>query len=229
MRRRTLLISAATISAGIVAPALQPRKTYTDVVGQPPKLDTLIPSQFHDWTVDEQFTGIVSPDLQAAIESTYSQSLNRTYKNHAKDSIMLALGYGDTQTRVAQVHKPEVCYAAQGFKITDAHTDSISFNGFQIPVMRLIGAKAGRIEPVTYWIRSGEKIVRGWAEQNIARIYAGLHGYIPDGLLFRTSELSDDPVKSYAKQDKFIVDLLAAIPNNLRWAVLGSYAKNPAE
>ncbi|MBP2638700.1 MAG: methanolan biosynthesis protein EpsI, partial [Firmicutes bacterium] len=80
-----------------------------------------------------------------------------------------------------------------------------------IPVMRVQTRQGRRVEPVTYWIRVGDKLARGAIEQNLARVQVGLRGRIPDGLLFRVSSIEDDTVAAYQLQDQFVDDLIGAL------------------
>jgi EpsI family protein len=94
-----------------------------------------------------------------------------------------------------------------------------------IPNMRLVAKLGPRNEPITYWIRSGDYVVRGWLEQNVARVKNGLlKGYTPDGLLVRVSTIDTDKEQAYQLQDRFIADLIAAAPTKTRAMLLGNEA-----
>ena len=102
---------------------------------------------------------------------------------------MLSLAYGGDQSHDTQIHKPEVCYPAQGFRLLSSKKDTVQLLG-SVPVMRIITELGPRHEPVTYWIRVGDKVVRGAIEQNLTPTSIAMGGHIPDGLLFRVSEIS---------------------------------------
>ena len=70
---------------------------------------------------------------------------------------------------------------------------------YLFPVMRMDTVLGRRNEPVTYWIRVGDKVVRGAIEQNLARVRYGLQRKVPDGLLFRVSEINPDSARAYLK------------------------------
>ena len=91
--------------------------------------------------------------------------------------------------------------------------------------MRLVAKLGPRNEPITYWIRSGDYLVRGWFEQNVARVKNGLiKGYTPDCLLVRVSTIDTDKELAYQVQDRFINDLIAASPAKTRAILLGNEA-----
>ena len=117
---------------------------------------------------------------------------------------MLSIAYGGEQSRTLQVHRPEVCYVAQGFRVSDMRKDDLQLGGARhVPVMRLVGQLGQRREPITYWVRFGHDVVRGNLEQGVSRLRHGLKGEIPDGLLFRVSTLSDNYESAYRAQDRF--------------------------
>ncbi len=88
--------------------------------------------------------------------------------------------------------------------------------------MQLVAKLGQRNEPITYWVRIGEKVVRGNLEQGFARMQYGLNGVVADGILFRVSSIATDNGKAYATQQQFIDDLLKSVPADTRAYLLGS-------
>jgi EpsI family protein len=88
--------------------------------------------------------------------------------------------------------------------------------------MNLVAKLGQRNEPVTYWVRIGEKVVRGNLEQGFARLGYGLSGVVADGVLFRVSSISNQSDRAYALQKQFINDLLASVPANTKSYLLGN-------
>jgi EpsI family protein len=114
-------------------------------------------------------------------------------------------------------------YEAQGFKIVYSAKGQSDVGFEPVPVMRLIATQDRRVEPITYWIRTGNYVVRGWLEQNIARVKNGLlTGYTPDGLLVRVSSIDEDKERAYKLQDDFLRALVAASRIDARTMLLGS-------
>ena len=211
------------IAASVTAIALRPTKlmseTHAAIV-----LDALIPQEFGDWKeIAGGGTQVVNPQVEAQLSEIYSQTLSRTYINSNNEIIMLSIAYGGNQSRNLQVHRPEVCYVAQGFQITSLHKNDIALSSSKVPVMQLTARHGKRVEPITYWVRMGDEIVRGNLEQGRARLKYGLSGYIPDGLLFRVSNISDtDELESYQLHQAFIQDLFKSIAQDKRTALLGT-------
>lgn len=217
------LAAALMVVAAGVAYALTPR-TYMAEQGSSVDYERIIPKSFGEWVEAPAFANqVVNPQQQAQLEQLYSQIVARTFIHQPSGRrIMLSIAYGRDQSRENQVHKPEVCYPAQGFQIKKIYKDEVSGASSHIPVMRLHTFHGQRQEPVSYWIRVGDKLVRGAVEQNIARVSFGLEGVIPDGLLFRVSEVSADPELSFQLQDRFIVDLLDSLSTTQRVALVGA-------
>lgn len=223
--RNSLLLALMLLAAGL-AYALSPKTKLADSVAAI-NLEQLIPQQFGEWRMDATASlQVINPQQEAFLSTIYSQTLSRTYIHGPSGRrIMLSLAYGGDQSHDTQIHKPEVCYPAQGFKITSTSKALVSTSQGDIPVMRIIAELGNRHEPVTYWIRVGDSLVRGTIEQNLARIRLGLDGYIPDGILFRISEISKHNAESFLLQDTFIRDAVSEISPSSRRALLGTMAK----
>ena len=222
--RNSLLLLLMLVAAGL-SYSLSPRTKIADSNAQI-NLSQLIPEQFGDWRMDTfAAVQVVNPQQEAFLSTIYSQTLSRTYIHTTGRRIMLSLAYGGDQSHDTQIHKPEVCYPAQGFRIKRTSKALVPIKQGEIPVMRVVAELGNRHEPVTYWIRVGDTLVRGSIEQNLARIRLGLDGYIPDGILFRVSEISKDETGSFVLQDAFIRDVLSVISPSSRRALLGAMAK----
>lgn len=185
-------------------------------------VDTVIPQQFGDWSVDKTVTPVlVANDVQARLNKIYDETLARTYRNSAGDRVMLSIAYGGMQTRTLQVHRPEVCYTQQGFRVSHLVKATLNAGSAELPVMRVLAQLGQRREPITYWVVLGDKVTRGNIEQGLTRLSYGLSGRIPDGLLVRVSSISADDEAAYKIQDRFIAELLTALPDDQRKRFVG--------
>jgi EpsI family protein len=224
-QRRAVVLAACMGAASLAAWALTPTKYWSDHVARV-KYATLFPTAFGSWVLaPEQLTMVVNPQQQETLDTIYDEVVNKVYVDRTSGRrMMVSLAYGNNQSRATQVHKPEVCYPAQGFalvKMTKGELD-LGTAGASLPVMRIVTQMGRRHEPLTYWIRAGDRVVRGSVEQNLARVSLGLRGYIPDGLLFRVSEINADAAASFALQDRFLREFLAQMSPPAREALVGS-------
>lgn len=218
---RIWAVGLAMLAAAGIAVAVKPSDRMADAR---PKIDleVAIPKSFGDWKIDTSIVPIApSPDVQALLDKIYSQTLARTYIDSKGRRVMLSIAYGGDQSRETQVHKPEVCYPAQGFQIESIAAGVLDAAATKIPVMRLVATKGPRVEPVTYWIAVGDTVVRGALEQNLARLKYGLTGTVPDGILVRVSTISRDAPRAYLQQQDFIADLLQAMDKTHAARLLG--------
>ena len=188
-------------------------------------LETLIPAEFGDWKIDLTVaTLMVNPDEKGTINKIYNQTLSRTYINNQGERVMLSIAYGIDQKKDLQVHRPEVCYRPAGFSIGELSKTFVDTTIGRVPAMRLVAKQGTRNEPITYWIRVGDTLTRGWFEQKMASINYGLTGKIPDGLLFRVSTISNDEQESYRIQQAFLTTLLQAVRSEDRHWLVGRLA-----
>jgi EpsI family protein len=214
----TVLMLGSAVASKALAPTERMAARYVGV-----SLETLIPKRFGGWRVDESIVPLTpDPTTTAELASLYTQTLSRTYVNDSGQRVMLVLAYGGDQSRELQVHRPEVCYAAQGFRVQDAHKVAVRSQFGEVPAMQLVASRSGRIEPITYWVRMGDHIVRGNVEQGITRVRYGLAGSIPDGLLVRVSTIGTDSSTQYELQQRFIQSLLTALTPEGRQYLLGA-------
>lgn len=219
---RSVVLLAAMAGSAYAAVLLTPKVITAHSHEAKVGLEGMIPKKFADWhLLENQAQGVISADVQEQLDRYYSEVLSRTYVNSRGDRIMLSLAYGADQSRALQVHKPEICYAAQGFKIAKKHDVDVQLASGIVPATRLEATMGNRHEPITYWIRFGDEIVRNWYEQNKARIMTGLQGHIPDGLLVRVSNIDTNVENAYLMQDKFLADLLGSVGPEGRRMLLG--------
>jgi EpsI family protein len=217
------IIGLCMFAAAGMALALKPTHKIADS-GPKVDLETLIPKTFGDWKIDETIAPLIAnPEQQARINKIYNQTLTRTYINSRNDRIMLSIAYGGDQSDSMAVHKPEVCYPAQGFQILKSPTISTFSTGEgNIPVKRLVATQGQRIEPITYWTTVGDKVAISGLKWKLQQLKYGLTGKIPDGLLFRISSIQADDAMAYKTQDAFTRDLLKAMSPSGRERIIGN-------
>lgn len=219
--RRALVLGAGMAAAYVAAEQLKPTIRLAEM-RKDEKLDDLVGTAFGDWVQDNSVVPLqVDPATNAQLASIYSQTLAKTFRNAQGERVMLSLAYGGDQNRELQVHRPEVCYSAQGFRISSIEKSSIDFREHTIPVMHLVADRAGRSEPITYWLRIGESLVRGNIELGLSRLRHGLKGQIPDGLLVRVSTLDTDKERAFRIQAGFVEQMLAGMNSKSLDAVIG--------
>lgn len=220
---RSLFILVLMLAAAALAPHL--RATTSMAQQRPPiDLETRVPRQLGEW---REQTGtavqLVNPEAQTLVNKLYSATLTRVYVNRDGYRIMLSIAYGKDQSDALQVHKPEVCYPAQGFQLKAKESVTLDLPDRRIAATRLLTQLGQRHEPVTYWIVLGDQITRGGLDKKLKEMrYSLFEHTLPDGMLVRVSSIDRDTVHAHQMQAAFASALVGAIAPEFRTRVAGT-------
>lgn len=223
LTRRAVIAAILMAAAAAGGQAMVPTKRMALLRGHF-ELADVVPSTFAGWQVDTRSAGgIVNPQTEALLNKLYSQMLDRVYVDTKGHRIMLSIAYGaDQADDDVQLHYPEVCYPAQGFRVKSNRVEQLNVPEGAIKVRRLeTQFSDSRFEPVTYWTIIGDQQSLGGWDRKISEIRHGLHGEIVDGLLFRVSSIDRDSAQGFAVQDAFIKDIVAAMSPKARRQLAG--------
>lgn len=218
--KRNMWLLVAMVFAAAAAFGLTPRHKIAEQ-NPMPKLADLIPDQFGQWKAVQAINHIVDPGQKALLDRLYEQQLSRTYENAQGYRIMLSIAYGGNQRDELELHKPEICYVAQGFVLQDKQKTSLPIAENYIPLTRLRTNMGNRAEPVTYWITIGDTVVNNGYAKKWVELKYGLFGKIPDGVLTRISSIDDDWEQAFTTQQQFISELMTNLEPNVRAKFLG--------
>lgn len=219
--RKAVLIAALMGCAALIGTSLKPTHKIAD---DRPKvtLETLVPTNFGDWHVQQHSTGVVAnPQSEILLNKLYNQIISRTYMNSRGQAIMLSIAYGEDQRDGMQLHYPEVCYPAQGFQVKTNAIGTIQSRFGSIPVRRLETSVNDRYEPVTYWTTVGNMVTLGGIDKKLVEMKYGLRGLIADGLLFRVSSIDRDSAEAFQVQEQFVRELIAQVSPQMRIRLAG--------
>lgn len=217
----TLLMGGAALAAWKLTPSQRMATLHGEL-----NLEVQIPKQFGDWQQDTVTVGgVVNPQQEELLKQLYSQILSRTYINSRGQRVMLSIAYGNDQRDGLQLHYPEVCYPAQGFRLLGNRKVELNLAGAKIPARRLETVLGNqRFEPVTYWTVIGETAVLGGIDKKLVEMRYGFRDMIPDGLLFRVSSIDRDTNAAYALQEQFAAEIVKSIPERYRARFAGAVA-----
>jgi EpsI family protein len=218
LRRRALAFALTMAGALALAEAVRPtRRAGTGRDAE--SLDVMFPRSFGGWQVEPAEEAFVRPaESGGKVYGVYDEVLERVYTRDPGERVMVSAVYGSEQSTALQLHRPEVCYAASGFRVSEVHAAVLRLDGTALPVTRLMASLPGRPEPATYWTLLGDRPVADAAAFRWARLGAGLAGGIPDGLLVRLSSVARDAPAQHALQERFALALSRAMlpPHRLR-------------
>lgn len=224
--KRALLMLVVMLAVALLATAARPVHKLADTRARP-MLELMVPQRFGDWRMLRS-GGVVIPDpgTLETLARIYTQTLSRAYVNSQGTVIMLSIAYGEDQRAAMAVHYPEVCYPAQGFQVRSNNVGTVDTPHGTLPVRRLeTSLSAQRPEPVTYWVTIGDRISLGGFERRLIELEYGLQRTIPDGMLFRVSSVNRDSAQAFRDQERFVADLLGAVPPEARQWLAGSPAQ----
>lgn len=221
-RIAVVLMTALMLASSGAAHYMTPTRHLADKIGKP-DLETLFPKQFGAWRLDANVPVILpAPDVQARLDAIYNQVLSRTYINDQGQRVMLSVAYGGDQSDGTRIHRPEVCYPAQGFQILSNKVDRLPMPGREpLKVRRLESKLEQRREPITYWVVVGDSAVTSAAEQKLAQLRYGMQGLIPDGVLVRVSSIDPETPRAFELQQRYIADLARALTPQASLRVFG--------
>lgn len=218
----SLILCALMLASAGMTKALTPTAKQAD--SQPRfNLDAMIPTRFAEWQVDTSIVPLkLDPEVQAKLDKLYNQTVTRTYINRDGARVMLSIAYGGDQSEGLGLHRPEVCYAAQGFSVDSDKVEDLDTAFGHLPVKRLMAVNGERHEPISYWITIGNELIKPGIGQKLTQIRLGLTGTVPDGMLVRVSSIGTDTAAGYRLQDKFVNDLLNSVSQETRTRLIGA-------
>ena len=220
---RTIVLVLAMAGALAAAEAMRPTIRLSE---QRERIDLgrQVPSQFGEWREDKSLTPVLpNPEVQAKLDTLYSQVLARTYVNARGERVMLSIAYGSDQSSEATaVHRPEFCYSAQGFRVRGAGVSTVTLPSGQLQVQRLVASMPPRQEPISYWVTLDQVATLPGLGRKLQQLRYGLKGQIADGMLVRVSNIGADNERSFGLHDDFMRQLREAMSPAIRARYFGS-------
>ncbi|MED5619586.1 exosortase-associated protein EpsI, B-type [Ideonella sp. BN130291] len=219
--KRPIVVAVLMLSALVLSTVATPQEKLADT-RQHFVLDQAVPRQFDDWRVDDSVAPLPpSPDQASVLNQIYDQILSRTYINSRGERVMLSITYGSRQTQQLRAHRQEVCYSAQGFRITELQHVQMTVGGGTLPATRMVATQGRRVEPVTYWFTTGDTVVLSYWDREFAQFRYALSGFVPDGYLVRLSSLSTSSSTAFGQHVAFANALMSHLDPELRRRLVG--------
>jgi len=218
--RRKVLIGLGMVAVSGTAMARMPKPNTKPIDTE--KFNELIPDQVGPWRFASQ-SGLVLPPSDALSDRLYDNLVTRVYVNGQGNGVMFLAAYNNRQAGVVQIHRPEICYPAGGYTLTETTDVDVPLdNGRTLPARAFLARGHDRDETVLYWTRLGDDFPRRWALQRLSVVRSNLQGIVPDGLLIRVSTLGDDVPVEIETLSRFVADFVDAAPPALRPILFGS-------
>jgi EpsI family protein len=215
---RGTCVLAALLLAAYAAARLRPE---LELGGAAP-LEKLIPARFGEWVEEPQPVSLVLlvpnavENPEGAQSASYDDVLMRTYRRADGARVMAAFAYGRRQTQEFKIHRPELCYYAQGFTVQSLGGRTVRLGAARnVETATLLTQNRSRVEIVTYWIRVGAELASGPWDMRWTIFREGMGGRVPDGLLVRASSLAESAARAEQElelQAAFLAELYREVP-----------------
>jgi EpsI family protein len=221
-RRKAMFFLAASAATAGAAVAMVPREGMMAPTLSVP-LETLFPESFAAWKIDPDVLPLeASAEIRKVVAETYDQTLSRTYVNGRGYRVMLSVAYGGRRNQGMDIHRPEVCYPAQGLALRqDTQQIQLALTAGELPLKRLVAGSGNRNEPISYWLVVGNSVASFGYGHRLALLKYGLTGHVPDGMLVRVSSIDDDVGHAFAEQEAFLDEIVNAMTPEFRRRILG--------
>ena len=217
--RRDFLIGGTCLGGALLGGAVSAwgEPTTLPVGG----LAALIPEHIGGWRLAGTGDVIVAEDGETA-RTPYDDLLTRIYRSGSAPPVTMLVAYGATQRGDVRIHRPESCYPAAGFTLSDHEIVLLPFSGLPAVPARIVhAASVLRAEHVLYWIRIGARFPTDGVEQRWAVIRDHLAGRMPDGVLVRLSSPISERPRAREVFHAFVAALLASAPPDARAILFG--------
>lgn len=213
---KNLVLLLLMLLSAWLAVALRPTINVADEL-PPIDLKTMVPTAFGNWREEFNLSAqIIDPQQKQMLDKIYSQTLSRTYVNSQGYRIMLSIAYGKNQSGTLQLHKPEICYPAQGFSLLGTQPAKLDLLGRPVAASRLETSLGQRFEPITYWTIVGDHITSSMTDKRLTEVRYAMRGRIPDGMLVRISSIDKAADSAYVLQSQFASAMIQAISPEYR-------------
>lgn len=218
---KSLIVCAMFLLSALGALLMTP-KHYS--VATVPDLAVMVPTKFAQWKeITSPYTQVgLTTDKNSLVNQLYDGVLMRTYVDSKGNQVMLALAYAREQKQDIKIHRPEVCYVAQGFDLLKKSSAQVNMHtstqtAQPVTMERLLVRNQGRAEAVSYWIRIGDTYPQSGMAARTKILREGLNGNVLDGILVRASTVlneESDAATAYQIQEAFLNDLLESVTPN---------------
>ena len=128
LSRRQVLTGLLMASAAAVA-AIRKPNIRLNYLGNH-NLEDVVPKRIGRWDFVTNSGLVIPPNDQLQL-ALYSQLLTRVYSD-GNNSIELLIAYSAAETGFLQVHRPEFCYTAAGYQLSDFVLHKVQLPGAQL-------------------------------------------------------------------------------------------------
>ena len=209
MTIRALYVSVLLVLIAIASAALQAKQSVRPPITpvSTEYLLALMPQEVGEWQRIDSKNIILPLDFEPSANEAIAYG---AYVDDLGRVITMLIAYGPPQGNAMRLHRPEICYRAQGFRIDGLDVSRVDTSFGPIPVIQMSANKALRQETVSYWMREGDYFQDGPSYRiasALRRFRFGPH----DGVLIRLSSRGIDPLVEEMHHD-FAASFVQVVP-----------------
>jgi EpsI family protein len=213
LSRRQVLTGVLMASAAAVAAVRKPNIRLNYLGNH--NLEDVVPKRIGRWAFVTSSGLVIPPNDQLQL-ALYSQLLTRVYSDGEK-SIELLIAYSASETGFLQVHRPEFCYTAAGYQLSDFALHKVALpSPHSFTANTLTATRDSSTEKLLYWVRIGDHIPNSWSGQKLTFAEDNLRRLMPDAALIRISTVGLDDAQALPIIDEFAREMIASVPGPLR-------------
>ena len=171
-----------------------------------PDLDAVLPEHFTEWTRVPLQAAILPPELELGDGEVVAY---RAFRNDLGQVVTLVAAYGPPLGDSVRLHRPELCYRAQGFVVENQSREKLQAAYFDVEYVHMETHTDLRQEGVSYWLRDGASYATNKAEHALLDLKRG-QDVGADGALIRVSSRGNG-ARVQALHNDFMVDFINAL------------------
>jgi EpsI family protein len=210
------------LAAGLTL-MLRPTASLADERGRT-DLEMMLPKVIGEWQEQPNLSfAVINPEQKQMLETLYSDTLSRTYVNPEGYKIMLSIAYGKTQRDGMEMHKPDICYPAQGFEILNKGVVSFELRASEkmMKVNKMVTKNRDRMEPLIYWTLVGTQIFNSRLEKKYYEFTYAMRNKVADGMLVRVSSIDADTTHAFDMQSRFVKQMYSVTSDKTNVRLFG--------
>ena len=129
---------------------------------------------------------------------------------------MFLVAQSSSQTGILQIHRPEICYTAGGYTLSEIEPHVVGLPWGGLPTLSMSATSDMRTEQLIYWTRVGEHLPSNWREQRMVVAMDNLRRVIPDAIMVRVSTYGSDKANALKSIDEFTAAMLNSVTPAIR-------------
>lgn len=219
LSRREMLVGGALACTALAGAALRGRSSSGQAAARP-LLEHLVPGRIGEWT-RQPFSDVLIPRGDTVEDRTYDDLFTGYYASAGAGGVMLLIAYGSAQVGDTELHRPEVCYPAAGFRLTRWPDVTLRFPGQAVRSAVITAVAPERVEQMLYWSRIGGDFPTTSLQQHVSILRQTLRGALPDGVLVRMSTIDGERQDGLATLERFAGAMVASASPTLRTMLVG--------